>query len=297
MPSIILNDQLQSYTPGTGIPSQFELTGIAFVYEFIDFDAGRPPTPAPGFYERTGIGYFFFGNNLQFPTNSNLSLYPLSSASIFWAGLGFPKFSVMSLSSTSPYQGPTILTTSLESDYSMSVVVPGVAPNANSLKQVFFENTWQYWQITVLIGEIMVSGVLYATIQYQVAVDGIQIFNTGIPYTTGIPIVDMYLGAPLINAWEWTGSSYYGEFTFYNGLTAFPFFPNESATINMFESQVVAEYVGQPFNINMRKSQDVTEVVQKPSDRNMRKSQDIIELIVHGNFNPGGTGGFYVRES
>jgi hypothetical protein len=294
MATVIINDTLQTYTPGPGVPAGFQTTNVVFSAEFINFNLGRPPTPAPGFYERQGIGFFFFGNNLQFPTQNNLASYPVMSTSVFWAGFGFPEFGLLSLSDSPPYQGPTLLTTKLEADYSVSISIPNVA-NANSLKQVYYENTWQYWQLNIQIGSIVIGGVAYATVEYQLAVDGVQVFNTGVAYVSGIQVSTMYLGFPVVNAWQWTGSVYYGEFTIYNGLTAFPFFPNPGITIDMLASQEVVEYVSMPNSNSMRKSQDVVETVQIPSNRNMRKSQDVVEIVIAGAFNQGG--GFYVRES
>lgn len=292
MPTLLVNDTLQTYSAGPGFPNNFGSNNVIFNAEFINFNTIRPPTPAPGFYERQGIGFFFFGNNLQFPLNANLSSYAVSDTSVFWAGFNFASFGLLSLQATPPYNGPTLISFKLESDYSITANIPGV-PFINSLKQVYFENTWQYYQIDISIGIAIVGGVHVATVQFSMAVDGVPIFVTA-GGTTTIPIADMYLNSNLVNAWQWTGSSYYGEFTIYQGLQPIPYYPNGSATIKMLASQMVMEYVKLPSE-TIRISQIVNEVIQKPAQRNVRASQMVIELILAGAFGQGT--GFYVRES
>ena len=291
MPTLLVNDTLQTYGVGRGFPANFSSDNIIFDAEFINFNTIRPPTPAPGFYERQGIGFFFFGNNLQFPLNANLSSNAVSDTSVFWAGFNFASFGLLSLQATPPYYGPTLISFKLESDYSITANIPGV-PFINSLKQVYFENTWQYYQIDISIGIAIVGGVHVATVQFSMAVDGVPIFVTA-GGTTTIPIADMYLNSNLVNAWQWSGSSYYGEFTIYQGLQPIPYYPNSVGPINMLESQAVIEYAKLPSE-SIRVSQMVNETVQKPSERNARVSQMVIELILAGSF---GQNGFYVRES
>lgn len=298
MPSQIINDTLQGYSPGNGQPAGFQLKGIVFNSEFINFNTIRPPRPSPGWYERQGIGYFLFGGPAQYPVDNQLSLFPVSDTSVFWATWGPPGIgilSLLSLDANPPYNGPTVLSFKIEADYSLSSVIPGV-PTINSLKQVYFEGIWQFWQVNASIGLTVVGGVTFVTVAFTVIVDGVIVLSS-LPVTTGIPAASMYLGSNVVNAWQFLGpqpGAYFGEFSIYDGLQPHPFYPNPGVSVNMRMSQVVMEHIRQPPN-KIRASQMVTEVVRKPSDRNMRASQMVVEIILNGAFNP--TGGFYVRES
>jgi hypothetical protein len=299
MPTLIINDTLQSYAPGPGQPAGFQLKGIVFNSEFINFNTIRPPRPSPGWYERQGIGYFLFGGPAQYPVDTQVSLFPVTDTSVFWATWGPPGVGVLSLrslSATPPYDGPTPLSFRIEDDYSLSSVIPGV-PTINSLKQVYYLGIWQFWQVNCSLGLAVVSGVTIVTVAFTVIVDGVVVLSS-LPVNSGIPAASMYLGSNVINAWQFLGpqpGAYFGEFAIYDGLQPHPFYPNQAVTVNMRASQFAMEHARVPLVNNIRASQMIVETIQKPGNRNMRASQMIVEIILNGAFNP--TGGFYVRES
>lgn len=285
--TVLINDNLQSYSPGTGYPDNFVGAGITFTYDFINFTTGQHPRPSPGFYERVGIGYQYFGNQLQYPVPANLSVNSVDSTSVFWAAFGFIGVNLVSVNPDNTNDATTLLSFTLETDYSLSINVPGAAKK-NSLTQVYYADTWQYWQVNADFSNV--GGFVVVTV--SVAVDGIIVFNN-IALTSTVNVSSLWNNLAEINAWQWTGSAYFGEFTILAGAASLPYFPNEAMTINMRSAQMVIEYARQQIP-NLRISQAVVEVMKVPN-RSMRAAQMVVEIVVKGTFNP--AGGFYVRET
>lgn len=298
----LINDTLQSYAPGPGVPNQFNGFGIVFNSEFIDTGTIPSPSQAPGFYEKVGIIYALFGT-ISYPINALLSSIAVQQSTVYWSTLaplgGTSSPGVFSLSNTSPttpFNQIVLLQVSFPSDNSVSINIPGNNP-FNSLIPAFLYDTWHEYSLAVTIGSVTISGVLYYTVTVSMTVDGFPIL-TGISAVTSIPLSASWNNAATVNQWLFTGianGDYFSEFAITNDIQSLPWYPNLVMTRNARMSQDVVELIMQPLSRNVRMSQAITELIAQPSTRNARMSQAIVELILQGTFSAGP--GFYVRES
>lgn len=286
MPSYIFEDYFNSYSPGPGIPTGFQGQGIVFTSQFIDTSVGPPPTPAPGFYERTGKIYELFGT-ISYPVNANLAFTGTLQTSVWWETFGFGNTSfspvLLNLTSTDPAH-PTsqlsLLTILIESDGSLSGLVPG-AGKKNTLSQVWFPLTWQMFQVRVSLGNTLIGGVSYIVVTYYVAVDGVVVLNNVIAITN-VPVASTWDGAGDVNQWNFTGSpngQILGMFAATATLETIPSFVSPATTIHSLASQLVVEQLKLPSNQKGRVSQLIVEQAKFPSNRNARVSQIIVELM------------------
>jgi hypothetical protein len=281
MPAYIFQDNLQSYSPGPGAPTNFNGLGIVFESEFFDFTTGPHPTPAPGFYERTGIGYGLFGQ-IAFPLNADLAAFPTAVTTVVWATLS-QNFNpgLLSLSSTDP-SNPTnqtvLLGMNLEGDASVSITAPG-ATKVNSLAPIPWQETWLLFQLVAGFGSTLVGGTAVVTVSVDLAVGG-QILLSGALLVTNIAVSSLWNSASSVNQWIFTGVSngqFFGEFSGTTDAQTLPFYPFPASTVNSHLSQAIVE-LGEITPSNARVTQGIVELMGE-SPSNARLTQAIVELI------------------
>jgi len=298
----IFNDTFQSYNAGNGVPAGFQLEGIVFNDLFINTGSQPSPTPAPGFYEKTGIIYLLFGS-IRFPTNVNLNNYITQNTSVWWSTYGDGNvslspgtFTLASVNPVSPYSRLDLLSVIFALDGSITVSISGASPTANTQEQDWYIKTWQLFQLDVTIFSLPKSGVNYFAFTFSLAVDG-KVLMANNSQTSNIPISTSWNNSATCNAWIFTGPAngqYFSEIAATTDLQTVPFFPNPGGVIHAFNSQMVTELIKIPLN-NARTSQMIVERMKQSNVTNARVSQMIVELIRKGGFAL--TGGFNVRES
>ncbi len=278
MPAYIVNDNLQSYSPGSGHPAGFTDNGIAFTTLFVDGSAS--PTPSPvGFYENAGIYYKYFGTALQFPTVPNLATYSTSSTTVCWWGWGqdpaFPPggLQLVSQSPSVPSNEFTLLDVVFQPDNSVSLIAPG-ATAMNSLAQVFDYYTWTFFQLTAQFGSTVSGGITVVTVTVSMAVNGVSIFS-GVTFITSVPVASLWNGISSINEWLFPTANY-GYFVITSDIQTLPFYPAPVVTRNAKAPQMIAE------------------VVNLPNPPNARVAQMIVEIIM-GGFSSGGVLPEYIK--
>ena len=285
MPTFIFNDTFQTYPPGNGYPSGFANNGPIFDSTFINTGAQPSPSPAPGFYEKTGIIYFLFGK-ISFPLNTDLAAYPTNATTIAWSTLstaGVP--GTVQLASIDPVAltGPTLLTFQFEADNSVSLVAPG-APKVNSLVQSFQGTTWDFYSMNVTFGIATVGGTDYITVTANLYLNGLPLM-TGAFFQTSVTVASTWNNAPTVNQWSFLGGQpgeYFSEIAATADIETLPFYPNPGSPIHVLTSNVMAEIVNLPPPGNARTSQIAAEFVNLPPPPNARTSQFIVELISKG---------------
>lgn len=300
MPSYLFNDTLQSYGAGPGFPNGFDGVGIVFGSNFIDTGSIVSPSPAPGYYEKTGIIYELFGQ-IAFPVNALLSNNPTSQTSVAFYTLSndFNPGTVQlcSTNPTSPFAQIVLLQTVIEQDASISLLAPG-ATKANSLLPLQISNTWMLVQVTAQLSTYVSGGSTYISVLASCAVNG-QVLIVNTLFLTTILVSATWNNSATINQWMFSGGpngQFFSEFAATTDIEPLPFYPNLSGTVHCFDSQMVTEVLAKFPNGNLRLSQAITELTSN-SPRNVRMSQSIVELLYNGTIVPTGLGGFYVRES
>ena len=280
MPSYIFNDTLQTYPPGPGFPANFHGLGIVFLSQF---SSPPSPTPAPGYYERTGIIYELFGT-IAFPLDADLALYPTNATTVCWATLsnnGAP--GTVQLFSTDPANPTTgsqpLATVVFEPDASVSIAVPGAA-KINSLIPIFPYDTWEFFQLTASFGSILIGTDVFVTVNCYLAVNGTVLISNAI-FVTNVLVSGLWNAAPSVNQWVFTGPAngqFFGEFAATQTIETLPFFPNPGTPLASHNSQMVVELMEQ-FSPNARMTQGVVELVTQYTP-NARVTQMVVELIV-----------------
>lgn len=276
------NDTFSSYAPGAGIPSGWESNGLS-TSQFVDLSSLPPPRPSVGWYERTGNAYQLVGS-IRYPADAYLGSFLSDSITILWEGWssngqGLPYPLVWVTDPVALTRNP-LVSIAVESDLSISCVITG-QPHQNSLAQSVFVDTWQYYQLNVLVSQINVGGTNYYTVDCQLAVNGIKVVDSGGPLTTSL-VVDPLVG-PYTNQIGWTApggvTSYTGEFSATDGAQTIPFYANPAVTVNSRVSQVIAEVAKSSDPSNARVSQVIAEVMKSTTTSNARVSQVIVEII------------------
>lgn len=290
MPSYIINDTLQSYSLGPGLPTGFDSLGT-FVSEF-------DQTASPGLAGKTGIYYRLFGN-VWYPSNTFLGGTLVTATSVFWEVLGGINAGPGSGTGTfifdyvNPvsFTGSTPIQVIFENDGTVSVAVTG-ATKVNSFVPVVQNGVWMYCQLNLSVGSITILGVTYLTFAFQLAVNGQVVINETAPIISAIT-VDPSVGVG-INRWK-LNTGLFGELVFTSGLEAIPFYPNPGSAIYNRNSQLVVETIQMNQFRQGRISQLAMELIKAPNSRNARISQIIVELILkNGSIK---SGGFHVIES
>jgi len=300
MPTYIINDNLQSYSPGSGAPNNFNGIGIVFGSQFIRGSANPSPSPAPGFYEKTGIYYSLFGQ-IAFPLNANLAGYPTQNTTVIWSALGDGSVSfnpgTLILASTDPSNPNNIinlLEISVESDGSITGSMLGA--KVNSLNQNWYPKTWQIFQVDANFTSDLIGSIHYIGCTFSVAVNGIVVISNAI-LTSTIQTASTWNGSPDVNQWIWTGTpngQNYGEFAITAALETIPTYPNAGSPKALI-SQMVVEQLLLPSDANVRVSQMIVEQMLLPSNANARISQMVVELIKNYKASPSG-GGWLTKE-
>jgi hypothetical protein len=266
MPSYLFNDNLQSYTPGPNqVPNGFQLNGITFTYEFIN--GSTSPTPSPvGFYENTGIYYYFYGTYVSWPIDANLSTSFTAQTSVAWWGwaqdpqIDTPgSIQLASTDPSNPTVSQTLLTIHFETDNSVSFIAPG-APKVNSLVQSFQYNTWQYYSLTTSFSSTIVGGVQVVTVTASLYLNGVELISSTTLITT-VPVSTLWNISPGVNQWNFQ-SGVYGYLGATNDIEPLPFYTNPSATINVKSPQMIAEFTNLPSPPNARVAQIIAEIMQ-----------------------------------
>lgn len=296
--TFLVDDDLQSYSVGNGTPTGFNAVGIVFGSEFLE---PASPTPAPGYYERTGIIYELFGQ-IAYPVNGLLAGSAVNSTTIGFYTLsnnGLPGTLLLSSTNPSTLGQIVLLQTRFEADGTVSLVAPGVNPK-NSLVPVFLYDTWMFIQVTASFSQYPVSGVPFIAITADLAING-EMMITGFVFFTSIPLSATWDGGSNINQWNFVGApngQFFGGFYITDDIQSLPWFPNPAMTVNALDSQMIIELQQQSPNIAGRLSQAIVEIQRQVSNRNARATQIIVEIMHNGTITPiSGSGGFYVRES
>jgi hypothetical protein len=246
-PAYVFDDNLQSYSPGTGYPTGFHGTGLVFDNSF--FNGSSSPTPSPvGFYENAGIVFAFDGDALTFPDNSDLGTEHTSNTTVAWWALGqdpqFPPGGLQLFSvNPSTLVPQTVLQVSFESDNSVSLIAPGF-PKVNSLFQVFDYFTWTFFSLSAAFSKGVSHGVSVLAMNIDMYVNGVAIF-TNVSIVTSIPISSLWDLLPTINQWNFT-TAYYGYLAATSDIQPLPFYPAPAATINAKSPQLIAEFANLP---------------------------------------------------
>jgi hypothetical protein len=247
MPAYVFNDNLQSYSPGSGYPNGFFGNGVIFQNEFISGSAS--PTPSPvGFFENTGIYFAFAGDTLTYPVDTSLG-GGTSQTSVAWWGFGKdPQFApggltLVSASPVSPYPGVTLLTVQFETDNSISVIAPG-AQSINSLIQAFDYFTWTFFSVTASFGQTLVGSIEVVTVTVSVYVNGVPLIS-GVTLVTNYPVASLWNGSPGINQWNFI-TAIYGYLAGTTDLQALPFYPAPVSPITAKAPQLIAEFANLP---------------------------------------------------
>ena len=295
--AFLVEDNLQSYSVGPGIPSGFNDVGIVFGSEFLE---PASPTPAPGYYERQGIVYELFGQ-IAWPVNGDLTATSAVTTSIGFYTLsnnGLP--ATLLLSSTNPVTLGQIvlLQTRFEADGTISLVAPGV-PAVNSLIPVFLYDTWMFIQVTASFSSYTSSGNTFISVTGSLAVNG-EVMIAGFVFFTDILVSATWNAGFSINQWNFVGApngQFFGGFYITDDIQALPWFPQPADVINSLDSQMIIELQQNSPNVVGRMTQGILELNRQVGSRNGRMTQAIVELMHNGVITPIGTGGFYVRES
>lgn len=262
------------------MPSGFHGLGIVFLSEF---STPPSPTPAPGYYERTGIVYELFGQ-IAFPLDVDLALYPTNQTTVCWATLsnnGKPgTLNLFSTDPANPISGAQILASVVfEADASVSIAAPG-APKINSLVPIFPYNTWALFQLTAFFGSVLIGGQFYVSITASLAVNGKVLISSGV-FVTNILVSGLWNAAPSANQWVFTGAAngqFFGEFAATQTIETLPFYPNPGSPLASHDSQMVVELMEQ-FAPNARLTQGVVELMTQYAPH-ARTSQMVVELII-----------------
>lgn len=278
MPVIFFDDNLQSYSAGPGIPSGFQTQGIVFVSEF---EQPASPTPAPGFYERTGIVYGLFGS-IAYPVDANLASTATQNATTVWATLsanGQPgTVELFSTDPTNPTTGAQpVISVIVEPDATVSVSCPG-ATKVNSQIPIFPYLTWNLFQMTCAFSALPGTPPLLI-VGVELYVNGTFMLSASI--VTNINVLGLWNGLPTINQWVFTGppnGQFFGEFYADDTVETLPFYPFPGTPLNSHVSQIITE-LGMQYSPNARLTQAITELVTQYSP-NARCTQMIVELIV-----------------
>jgi hypothetical protein len=295
--STLVQDDLQSYSVGPGIPAGFNDVGIVFGSEFLE---PASPTPAPGYYERVGIVYELFGQ-IAWPTNGLLagSSTPTTTVGFYTlSNNGLPATLLLSSTNPTTLGQIVLLQTKFEADGTISLIAPGVAPK-NSLVPVFLYDTWMFVQVTASFSQYTLSGNTLIAITADLAING-EPMITGFVFFTSVLLSSTWNGGSNFNQWNFVGApngQFFGGFYITNDIQSLPWFPQPATIINALDSQIIVELQQNSPNIAGRITQGIVELQQQPSSRNGRMTQGIVELMHNGVITPVGTGGFYVRES
>ena len=263
MPAYIFDDNLQSYSPGTGYPNGFQGNGVIFTNRFVNGSAS--PTPSPvGFYENQGIYFSFFGDALAFPTTPNLATYATDQTSVAWWAWGedpgFPPGGLQLISQNPgvPNNFFTLLEVQFQADNSVSLIVPG-APTVNSLAQVFDYFTWTFFSLTASFSSTVSGGVTVVTVTVSMSVNGVSIFS-GEFFVSSVPVASLWNVLPTINEWQFPTANY-GYLAGTTDIQALPFYPAPGTTINAKSPQMAAEFANLPSPPNARGSQLIVEII------------------------------------
>lgn len=246
--AFVFNDNLQSYSVGSGYPTGFQGNGVIFNHFFENGSAS--PTPSPvGFYENAGIYFQFAGDALSYPVSGNLGSSAVSNTTVAWWGWGQdPQFPPGGLQLTS--QNPSLstnvfnlLTVQFEVDNSVTFKAPG-ATSVNSQAQVFDYFTWTFFSLSAAFGVTVVGGVTVCTVTVSFAVNGVVVLS-GHTFITTVPEASLWNMISGINQWNFP-SAFYGYLAATDTALALPFYPAPSGTINAKAPQLVAEFANLP---------------------------------------------------
>lgn len=282
--SVLINDNFSGYTPGPSqFPTGFQGSGIVFNTSIV---VPGSPTPAPGFYEKTGNLYILFGE-IVYPTTANLASTVGTQTTAWWTTLtpnatncSGGTLSVAITDPIAPHNRTNLINVVCQVDGSVSLVIPGVSTILNTLTQVIFPYTFQIFQLDVLVGTAIIGGTTYITVTPGLAVNGIVYFS-GIPYTTNIISSASPIGADL-NSWYFNGPAngvYWSEIVILDTLASLPSYQNPVTPLHAFESQIILETMELPNNQNARLTQSIVEVAKLPNNSNARLTQAVIEII------------------
>jgi hypothetical protein len=265
VPAYVFNDNLQSYSPGSGYPSGFMGSGIVFTHDFVNGSAS--PTPSPiGFYENAGIYFSFFGTGLTFPVTADLAMYFTPQTSVAWWAWGqdpqFPPggLQLVSINPVNPSNTFTLLSIEFQPDNSVSLLAPG-ATSVNSLVQCFDYFTWTFFSMNASFSSALVGGVSCVNVTVNMYVNGVQLFSSAFLQTT-VPVSSLWNASPGINQWNFPTANY-GYLGVTSAIEPLPFYPNPGATINAKAPQMIAEIVNLPLPPNARAAQLIVEIIIK----------------------------------
>lgn len=287
----LVQDNLQSYSPGNGYPNGFVNNGTVPESFFVDASSIGAPPGYDTFYERSGILYGLEGA-IQWPALADTGSTPTATTTMIWATLGTGQQfgSIIGRASLynatpSPAISAEVLTMTVEQDASITISAPG-AVSVNTLLPFFMANVWTYFQLEVQCGSYSSGGITYLQLTVSLAINGKTIIS-GAVLSTDLVVLGLPTGTAEVSQWGFQGGSsiswcYFGELAIANTLLPFPTWPFPGSPINTRLSGLNTEVVLTPASAarNMRLSGANTEVVKAPSNRNMRLSQLVVEIII-----------------
>ena len=297
MPTFVFNDDFSSYPLGPGFPSGWANNGSASG----EFDQPASPTPAPGYYEKSG-NIFKLTGQMEFPPSSSLGGVS-NETTVWWTTIGIPDvataaFSVgqLELCSTNPTTQAQagLVSVILEADYTISVAVNGAA-KVNTEQQVIFPFTWQQIQFNAIFGSQIVGGINLVTVAFSLAVNGaIWINRLGSPVISGTQVANLWNAASSFNQWLLTGANQLGANTYFSEIAAtttnesVPSYPNPALTVNSLVSQLAIDVIKVPPFVDGRVTQVIVETAKIPTTRFARMTQIIVEIIKQKSITAGG---------
>lgn len=261
-PAYVFNDDLQSYSPGSGYPSGFHGSGVVFGHNFVNGSAS--PTPSPvGFYENTGIYFDFFGDDVTFPDDTLLAGFATDSTTVSWWAWGQdPQFPPGGLQLISVNPGTlaqqTLLKVQFELDNSVTLIAPGAA-NINSLFQVFDYFTWTFFSLSAFFSSTIIGGTTVVTVTVNMYANGVPIFSS-VNIITTVPVVTLWNLLPGINQWNFP-TAFYGYLAATSDIQSLPFYPAPAVSINAKSTQMIAEFANLPAKPHARAAQLIVEIV------------------------------------
>lgn len=276
MPTLLVGEDFQSYSPGAGIPTNFVGDGIVFFPTFEDW------TSSPFFGNGTK-GFFFYGVikyiSSGFPNNTSVFWEDLKTSDNPSFGGGCINVGQVDLVN---FVGPVYCSVDYENDGTISISIAGQPTKFNSIDVVGINfDTWGYKQANIVVGTQTVGGTVFVSVAIDLAINGTLVLS--IPDTiTNIPVSSTPFGSPTINTWKFKSiglnGSYLDNLYIYDGLKTIGDFP-APGTPHLRISQGVVEPVKLPSGANVRITQGVIEQISLPSSANIRITQGVIELI------------------
>jgi len=158
-----------------------------------------------------------------------------------------------------------------------------------------YSGKWYFIQINVGLASLM-DGTF--TIDLAVALDGVDIINTGGPVPTLFNVTNTFNGAATVNRFQFsdmTTFSLLDEIVSFFPRDTYPNYPALDANRHGRITQGIVEHAVLPDDARVRMTQGVIDYAILPDDKKVRITQMIIEIAANNIINP--TNGWRVKEA